>query len=76
MLRRAAAAGDPRSRCASSGSRAATSSCASGFLLDGLSLWFGAVVALITFLVQVYSLGLHGGGPGEPSDPDTKTVFH
>ncbi|MCC5877300.1 MAG: NADH-quinone oxidoreductase subunit L [Candidatus Sumerlaeia bacterium] len=28
-----------------------------GFMFDGLSLSFGAVVALITFLVQVYSIG-------------------
>ena len=34
-----------------------------GFLLDGLSLWFGAVVALITFLVQAYSLGYMAGDP-------------
>lgn len=28
-----------------------------GFLFDGISLSFGAVVALITFLIQVYSVG-------------------
>jgi NADH-quinone oxidoreductase subunit L len=34
-----------------------------GFLFDGLSLWFGAVVALITFLIQVYSLGYMAHDP-------------
>jgi NADH-quinone oxidoreductase subunit L len=35
-----------------------------GFLLDGLSLLFGAVVALITFCVLLYSLAYMGGDPG------------
>ncbi len=36
-----------------------------GFLLDGISLSFGAVVALITFCVQVYSLGYMADDPGK-----------
>ncbi len=35
-----------------------------GFMLDPLSLWMFALVALISFLVQVYSLGYMAGDPG------------
>jgi NADH-quinone oxidoreductase subunit L len=40
-----------------------------GFLLDGLSLWFGAVVALITFCVQMYSISYMD------HDPDRSRFF-
>ena len=35
-----------------------------GFWLDGLSLIFGAAVALVTLCVMVYSVGYMGGDPG------------
>ena len=35
-----------------------------GFFLDGLSLMFGAAVALVTLCVMVYSVGYMGGDPG------------
>ena len=35
-----------------------------GFWLDGLSLMFGAAVALVTLCVMVYSVGYMGGDPG------------
>ena len=35
-----------------------------GFYLDGLSLMFGAAVALVTLCVMVYSVGYMGGDPG------------
>lgn len=36
-----------------------------GFMLDGLALSFGAVVALITFCVQVYSIGYMSHDPAK-----------
>ncbi len=36
-----------------------------GFIFDGLSLWFGSVVALITFLIQLYSFGYMAEDPAK-----------
>lgn len=36
-----------------------------GFMFDGLSLSFGAVVAIITFLVQIYSIGYMHDDPAK-----------
>ncbi|MBI5154474.1 NADH-quinone oxidoreductase subunit L, partial [Candidatus Poribacteria bacterium] len=36
-----------------------------GFLRDSLSLWFGAVVALITLCIEVYSLGYMAHDPAK-----------
>ncbi len=35
-----------------------------GFLLDALSLWMLVIVSIISFFVQVYSLGYMSGDPG------------
>lgn len=36
-----------------------------GFMYDGVSLWFGMIVALITFCIQVYSLGYMAEDPAK-----------